>query len=273
MKVHFPIAQLARSQNAQEFLKTLYRQNKQENSDFSYAYIAQVCGFRSKSYFNEVVNGKKGLTLEGSRKLSVGLRMPKAIAEFFHHLVEMDACPPNQKVKIQHRFEESRKKILKKSKSIDRMTFQTLYDLQNWPLVYCSLGDRESGATLKEIEKRCSLPVPEIQSVLEFLIEKKIVEFKDSRFFATENSLFVDGLTSSNSFRDFYLRELSRAYTAAQTEFKNRNQLFYNTVLSIDSKRMPEFRKALSELLNDFVGQTESPHGDKVASLVCSFRI
>ncbi len=200
--------------------------------------------------------------------------MPKSVADFFLELVQIESCPEQLKIKSREKVERSRKKLAAKhSESFDRIAFQNLYEVQDWPLVYCSLGDKARGATLKDIQSRCSLPQDEIVSILQFLIQKKYVSQEQNRYIASENALFSDGLSTSNYFRDFYLRELSRSYSAARTQFKDKNQLFYNTVLSIDSSKMEEFRNALIELLNDFVSQAEKPEGDKVVSLACSFRI
>jgi uncharacterized protein (TIGR02147 family) len=48
--------------NYRDFLKDYYEEHKAKSPCFSYKYLANKAGFKSKSFFHEVITGKKNLS-------------------------------------------------------------------------------------------------------------------------------------------------------------------------------------------------------------------
>ena len=70
-----------------EFLKDFYNEKKAVTSDFSYKYIADKAGFKSKSFIKLVIDGRKNLTADSIPLLNRVLKLKKKAFSYFNDLV------------------------------------------------------------------------------------------------------------------------------------------------------------------------------------------
>lgn len=73
--------------NYQVFLKEYYEGEKSKKKFFSYQYLADHCGFKSKTYLYKVIKGDKTLTIEGARKVGAFLKFKKREQAYFEAIV------------------------------------------------------------------------------------------------------------------------------------------------------------------------------------------
>ncbi len=73
--------------NYREFLKTYYEEKKSAKKIFSYQFLADHCGFKSKSYLYKVIRGDKALTIEGAVKIGTFMKLKKQEQEYFNSIV------------------------------------------------------------------------------------------------------------------------------------------------------------------------------------------
>lgn len=73
--------------NYRIFLKDYYEEEKKKKSFFSYQYLADHCGFKSKSYLYKVIRGEKALALTGAEKIGSFLKLKKRELDYFRAIV------------------------------------------------------------------------------------------------------------------------------------------------------------------------------------------
>lgn len=69
------------------FLRDLYESRRLEDRRFSCRYIAQKVGFRSASYFTQVLNGRAAMTPEMALRFAAFLRLDSSEADYLELLV------------------------------------------------------------------------------------------------------------------------------------------------------------------------------------------
>lgn len=73
--------------NYQEFLKDYYEEKKSTTPHFSYQYLADHCGFKSKTYIYKVIKGEKALTLKSALKIGTFMKLKKREMDYFESIV------------------------------------------------------------------------------------------------------------------------------------------------------------------------------------------
>jgi uncharacterized protein (TIGR02147 family) len=73
--------------NYREFLRDYCDIEKAKNPAFSYRYFANKAGFKSKSFFYHVIEGKKNLSKESIYKIAKALKLDEKAFSFFEDLV------------------------------------------------------------------------------------------------------------------------------------------------------------------------------------------
>lgn len=71
----------------QTFLKAYYEQEKASKSFFSYKYLADKCGFKSKTYLHKVINGEKTLNVNSALKIGTFMQLKKREMDYFEAIV------------------------------------------------------------------------------------------------------------------------------------------------------------------------------------------
>lgn len=268
MKLIVSIDQLLKAPSYRGFLHVLYTLNKSENPQFSYAYIAKQCGFSSKSFIKEVIDSKKSLTRASCEKVIKGLKLPKSLGDYFFYITAKDEGFTDLKEKqLEKEIYRVKSKLLKKdiTEAVSTDIFKTL----SWPYVYAALGEIDVGATLKEIEQRTQLPADEIKKTLNVLLEKKLIEQRESRFLANDPTAFFGEIGSSSHFKAFFLHALTLQYERAKKNFNSKDELYFSMSFSAQTQQMTQFKKDLQDLLDKYSSTIEDPNGDRIVTLTC----
>lgn len=274
MKLLMPTKLLLEASDYRGFLSILYKKNKDQNAAFSYAYMAKRCQFSSKSFLKEVIGGKKNLSLESAHKIAEGLDFPNTWKKYFLHLVtSAEQSSLIQKQKTFQKLERYKAKLKKQKTTFLVVKDSDLFQLSHWPLIYAALGDQSTGANIVEIQKRTGLKEDVIQATLNRLIIEKMVIKKGPSYFAVHETAFFENLAKSKFFKNFYLQSVERLFSKARMNFDSTDSLYFNMALSVDPKRMPEFKKSLAALLDEYTENVEEPNGSRVASLICGFHL
>ena len=64
-----------------------------------------------------------------------------------------------------------------------------------------------------------------------------------------------------------------RLHDKSRKEFETNEALYYSIALSVDAKKMPQFKKELAELLDKYTQEIEDPEGTRIAHLLCGFHL
>lgn len=275
MKVVFDTQALLEASDYRGFLHAIYSASKQQSAQFSLAYVASRCGFSSKSFFKDVIDGKKRLSLESANKIARGLNFPSLWRRYFLALVESERASDTASASA------SRKEMRRLAEKLASQPDQQLtaqgaalfQQLRYWPFVYTALGDAKTGATIADIVRRTRLGQPIVEATLKHLIEAGVVKSQSSRFYAGSNTLFFDDLGESEFFKKFFIQSLQGTEEQARRKFSAEDALFYSMSVSVDTEKMPQLRRELADLLDKFTAEAEAPNGDRVASVTCGFHL
>lgn len=60
---------------------------KKEKKHFSYQFLADRCGFKSKTYLHKVINGQKALSIDGALKIGTYMKLGKKQMLYFQAIV------------------------------------------------------------------------------------------------------------------------------------------------------------------------------------------
>lgn len=275
MKLVFPSAPLLEAQGHQEFLRVLYELNKKNSSAFSFNYMAQRCGFSSKSFLKDVMSKKKKLSLDSAYKITKGLNFPSTWGRYFLEIVKKDLTADqdlavNSKEQTRLKTKLAGKNLEVKQDDVGHALFQRI---QHWPYVYAALGTVETGASALDIEKRTGLSEGVVEGTLEILVTEKLVVKKGRRYYPASSEIFFEKLGKSEFFKNFFCRSILKSQELALKKFGSPDALFYSMALSIKPEKMPDFRLELAELLDKYTTEIEDPNGTRVASLNCAFHL
>src|ERR1700722_15196246 len=105
------------------------------------------------------------------------------------------------------------------------------------------------------------------------MISQGVVRWDEqtNRYYQSQSQLVIHGMGESDFVRQYFRESLSEVGKWAVSEFRSENRLFSNSVFSVDSARLPEFKNQLRELIERFVDQTEDPQGDSLGRILVAF--
>lgn len=257
------------------FLDEMFVRLKKENPQFSYAAFARKAGMSSRSFPRDVALGQKSLTLSSAKAFSTALGLRGRLNTYFMLLVERDEpglrAPKVSEEAISARMHEMRKTIQGVRRNTE--TIQDTFKSIQWLKIYSASGRVGVGATLEEISQRTQIPVEELQGFMNELLQRQILSWdsKNKRYCPLHSYHIFDDLKGDEFFRTWYLQSLAESKSKVDKEFSSDKQLFFNSMFSVRSEKMTEFRKELRELLQRFAEDSEDPDGDTLARMTVSF--
>lgn len=146
-------------ENYRNFLTDYFAEMKRMKKFFSHRYFAQKAGFASPSYFSYVIQGKRNLTLESTKKMISGIGLTGKAAEYFENLVNYNQSDSAQ----EKSYHYEKLKQIKKSREFYRVNKSQAAFYHDWYIpvirelvVYADWNG--------DYEKLASLLVPEISA-------------------------------------------------------------------------------------------------------------
>jgi uncharacterized protein (TIGR02147 family) len=266
---------LAQAPDYRSFIKILIAERDRVGSPMSYADIADFAGFKSRSFPRDVILGVKSITLRSLPKFVRGLRLNRDCAALFVALVENEQpeCRTGTESarKREQRLQRCRNILLRRG-SILPPESKSLLKKTILPKVYAALSQGTPGDSLDVIAKRAQLEEAEVNTCLNFLLERGIVATDKLRWYTRQGFLDFSCLTGEHGIQELFCACSQDAQKACVTEaFQNPQNLFLASCIRVPSKEMPALRSELRDLLARFLEQSENTDGDKVVTLTCSF--
>jgi uncharacterized protein (TIGR02147 family) len=256
------------TKNAHEFLSVYYIECKKLSASFSYGQFATKSGL-SKSLVKGIFDGRKNITPRTINAVLETMRLPPLLSDYLLHLVGLEFP-----VVLAHKMSLSGVKsqikkirIRIKEEYRSREPGNDFFKIPVNPYVYASLGSFEEGATLTEISQRSGLHLNQIETSLKSLIEIEAVYLKNGSYFAVRQFSFKEDFDLNGDFYRFYLAMVKSHEQKAKNSFKEKGNLFYANVFSVENSKIEEIRKDLLEVMNKFVQKSECPSGNKIVSL------
>jgi uncharacterized protein (TIGR02147 family) len=275
MKITFQSKNLLEASDYRSFLKIFYIENKQIDKNFSYSFIAQKCQFSSKSFVKDVIDGRKNLSLDSAHKIATGLQFPQLWKNYFINLFQSTLVEPNQINLVQIKeLDRIKSKLISKTKTIENdRGVNNIFQHAHWPFVYASLGTLEKGSDIETMMSRTKLPRLEIEEILQQLIQLDLVVSKKNKYYCVQNSAFFENLGKSSFYKNFFRQSVQQLYAKADKNFESDADMFYSLAFSVNSKKMPVFKKELAELIDKYTTSIEEAEGDRIALITCGLHL
>ena len=255
------------------FLKTYLKWMKQFNPRFSYGVFAKKCGFASRNYPRDIVEGQKRITPKTLPAIIKAVGMNADVARYFTLLVakEEQECNPDQlsaaainqsAIKISQKIREKLNNQIDNAK-----TKKHLYKIPDWPTIYAALGGFSNGAGATEIALKMGRPLDYCQDILEKMHTAGHVRKENERYVFNESTLQFLNLSTDTFFEEYFLLSLERTRQQAKKHMKSDEHLFLTSTISVKKSSLPQVKAALKTALCQFIEQAEDGSGDAVVQL------
>ncbi len=269
--------ELLSAKSYRSFLRVFFNSSGGQRP-LTYGEFAQRAGFKSRTFMNDVILGRKRLTPLSIEQVKVGLRLTGAWADYLHCLVAMDEPKFQTSSRDQKYYLERLKKkklaLQARSKQKNGGTDDAIAKIllqPNFPEMFAALGTFDAGADFETILSRTKFEKTVAISLLGKLIEAEIVELKNGRYYATEDSLQLEMLGSSEYLRADFFRSVDKAKRRFEKQAAAQKSLFMNQTFLVSEKDLRALREQVFELLKDFVASNEQAEGDTIAELTVAF--
>lgn len=235
---------------------------------YSYAEVARLLNYKSRSYIREVAEKKSKPNLQLVQRFAQYFKLNTAWKKYFELLCKQE-IDPDSKIEVEILLQRQKlQKLLAVLKTSFEQTKTDFY-IQSplVPIIYSALGSFEIGASLKDIIQRTSLAESQIQPALDKLIESGGVVFQQGRYFAKNNQVLIERCND----QDVFINDLNWTIKNLQSRISAKNiqsdELLFLSTYSIADKNLSTFKQKLAALLTEFSTETESPDGNTVVNL------
>jgi uncharacterized protein (TIGR02147 family) len=269
-------ARLASSTTLREFLKGELKDGRRSHSTKdhrkSYAAFARKAGFSTRSYPREVCLGIRKITAKTLPGFIAGLCLKGDAAKCFRDMAALEYPELNfenlETDVLLARIEKLKKNLTKKRTQPVFSQRTSIFKNWQWPYVFSALGSEERGATLQDLEQRLQLPAADVSHILNELVEANMIRIEGDQVFPISEKLVFKEDGNGGAFRDFFLKTIKSAEHSARVNFAANDELYFNSVFSIPTERLPEFKNELRSLLLNFIQDSEDPNGSSIVTLV-----
>lgn len=139
--------------------------------------------------------------------------------------------------------------------------------------VYATLGNQRDGVSFEDIARRTKLQPALIRRVLAHLVETKVATELDGRYRSINPLLVFQGLGGDHPVRDSYLDTMTELQKVAKDHFSDADKTFIHSHVSIDPKRLAEFKKRLWKVVLEFIDECDNDDGEAVAKFLVGFYV
>ncbi|OFZ47545.1 MAG: hypothetical protein A2381_10165 [Bdellovibrionales bacterium RIFOXYB1_FULL_37_110] len=250
-----------------EFLRKAFSYLQKENKIFNYSELARRGGFPSRSYVRQLILGQKHITWHSLEGICQAFDLTGLSKKYFIVLWEISNIKNKEKkIKYHSKLAGLTKQIQGKKTQIDT----SMYELEDWPLIYASLGSEQEGASLVNIQQRSKLDLKQCVLILKLLEEKGVARQVNSHYFPISNHIALNELGGDQFFKKYFIKKLEALKKRAEKYFTSEQDLFFQSTTCIPLKKIKQFRQDLRELLLEYIDTIESADGDTTVSLLVS---
>lgn len=243
--------------NYQTFLKEYYESEKKKKRFFSYQYLADHCGFKSKTYLFKVIKGEKALTVEGAQKIGTFLKLKKKELAYFEAIVLFTNA---KSIEDREKYFEQLQKLSKSS--ISSKLRQNQFDyFNNW-----------YNAVIRELacirdwngdyEKLAKMVVPEItvketKNSVQLLIDCGLIKLDENNKYIRYNRAITTGDDVVSLAVNHFQKENLQLASQAIDRFERKDRDISTLTVSISESgaetiknEIAQFRKKLIDIVN-----------------------
>lgn len=260
-----------KTKDYRSFLSEVFSLAEKNDPRFSYAAFSRKAGFTSRGFVKEVVTGRKRMTAYAFPRFVKALGLPTQVKTYFNYLVALEEDELNSDGltadQIQIRLQQLRAKFKMHLESLNSDSAKSLFKSHQVLEVVSVLGNQQLGLSFDQIARRTRLNPQICAEVLKRLLLDDIAVEKNGRYFSKNPHFVFQGLGKNQGFKEVFLETLMNLRRKVTTSFDSREDLFFQSYFSVEKQRMPELKKRMRDLLQEFVQENENDDGDSVAKL------
>ncbi len=242
--------------------------------------ISRKAGFASRGFLGDLICGRRRLTALSFARLKKGLMLSGFRAQLFEYLVALEERDVNfnnlsvddlwrriSKLKLKLEMQSS----ARLSSSHGEIDLDNLLFRPEVYAVYASLGTQEHGASLLEITRRARLDVLSCRDLIMKMVHIGFVQQREDHYFASRSIAEIFDLGKKESFRRMYSALVHDLQLRTTRTLNSEQEYFYCGALSVNGKRLPEFKARLRDLISEFLDDIQDDKGDLIAKIVLGF--
>jgi uncharacterized protein (TIGR02147 family) len=230
-----------------EFLRDYFAEQKKLRKSFSYRYFARRVGFSSHSFCDNIIQGKRNLSLESAIKLTRGMKMKAKAAQYFQSLVLYNqATTAEERSEHFREMERIRKSIQFYKIQMNQYPYYSAWYIQiiRELVVYSDWnGDYSRLAQML----RPSISANQAQSAVKFLTETGLVIKGGDGRYRQADPIVTSEEVPGHIMRSMRTEYMLRAMEASEDLPKEERHIAYAT-LAMSRKTFEEVTQLLDEI-------------------------
>lgn len=255
-----------------EFLKLIISQMEETGMRGVQASICRKAGFASRSYFSEVLSGKKGLSRDSMLRLKSALKLTGVVGKLFELLAIQSnpgIDPRMDQKQIGQKISNLRAEI-KRANDLNHKEIKPDLNRPELFQVYAALGSIDSGSNLEQICYRTGLSKSTVKRALQLMMDQGFVEGKEDRYFAVTSK--ADNLSSTDheAVSELIKKVCFSLQRNRSVIAKDKANLNVYSAFSIRREQMYKFKQTLQKAVFDVLDEFQDDDGDCVEQIFLS---
>jgi uncharacterized protein (TIGR02147 family) len=238
-----------------KFLDDFYKERKALSPSFSFNYIAQKAGFKSKSFFPHVIEGKRNLSKDSLFKLRTLLKLNDKALSYFSDLVAFD-----QAKSVGERTYFFKKLLEYKKRGTATVVVQRQYEYYSkW--YYSTIRELITIIDFKEnyelLGRMIKPPIScrEVRAAVKLLLKLGFIEKTENGYRQTNRSITTGDEVRSLGIENFHLQNMVLAAESIDTVASNKRDISCVVAglspagVETIKEEIQQFRKRLVEII------------------------
>lgn len=237
-----------------QYCRDFYFFHKETDPKFSYRYFAKRAKV-APAHLKHVIDGKRNISVEMSLRFGAGMGLSEEELDYFQNLVRFNqASSLDEKT---YYFEKLRKKRNKSLQNVSLADAAAL--LSDWYVIaikelIVNLNTVDVNVIEGLLRKKLSKPL--IQGTIDRLISLGWVLRKNERWRSRSSQICFPDEVKSYVIQSFHRQMLSLAVEALEDPLERRE--FGSTVFSFPESEIPELKKKVKQLQEEFISYVQS---------------
>lgn len=244
-----------------KFLNDFYLEKKAHHRHFTVRYIAEQVGFKSASFFSQLVRGRSNISLELARKFSSFMNLTKTQSAYFETLILYNQAKSHEEKK--NHFEKLITFRQSKIKKIDSKYFE-FYDKWYYSaireLLYIYPFDGENYKTFAKLLEPSITPQQARKAISRLEKWGLVNKNKDGFYIRSDNESISTGLDAHSFYINNYQRAVLNLAQEAINNYTRDCRQFSTLTLSLSPGGYKKFLFELQEFRHKLltVGEEDS---------------
>jgi RNA polymerase III subunit RPC82 helix-turn-helix domain len=265
---------LIQFKNPRSFLKEALRISPSKKTPITIAEFSRICHFSSRSFISEYLNDKKNLSKASFDRIKAALKIPHSYKKYFSLLVEIDQPElfnSSNLELITKQIAQLEYQILNLSALKDKNTrLQQVINKKNLFVIYASLGPETSGALLEEIVQKSKLPLDQVTSGLQSLIDHKLIQFNQNRYYPLLDQMDFFHFNSIE-LEELLKTECREIALKSHDIIKSEEDLIVYSAFSINKHHQKNFKNKLRSAVYQVMDEFQDDAGENIQQVfLCS---